>query len=64
MRAIQDGIIVLEILVFIDDLNPVLVLLFCRLLPDVCEMAIDSHDGWGGGMSVVRTRSVLLSNRR
>ena len=47
----------LEFLVLIDDLYPMLILLLCRLLAQVCKVAIDRHDGRCRGVPSVGRRS-------
>lgn len=51
----------LELLILINDLDPVFILLPCRLLANICKMAVDCHDRWSSRMSVSGWRPVLLS---
>lgn len=47
----------LEFLILVDNLYAMLILLLSRLLADICEVAIDRHDGRGGGMASIGRRA-------
>ena len=51
---------VLELLVFINDLDAMIILLLCGFLADVGEMAIHCHYGWSSWMSVVNIWPISL----
>ena len=52
----------LELLIFVDDLDAMFVLLFAGRLADAGEVAIDCHDGWRCGMSRVGRWAVLFGS--
>lgn len=51
--------IILEFLIFVNDLDPVLVLLLRSILSNICEMTVERHDGRRRRMSGILRRAAL-----